>query len=141
MSSSTSDLPIGKTLRLEKCVRHRAADQQFVDFSFDKRFDDRYLVRNLCCRQESRQTAVRGRGEPFRESSALFPSKARRHSRRQMRDAFGRCVCPMGGAERIVYINVAKRGELFAKSLRRSFLLRHETEDFQAAGPGRFEGC
>src|SRR6188474_2010970 len=36
-----------ESLSLEEGVRHRTADQKFVDFSFDEGFDDRDLVRNF----------------------------------------------------------------------------------------------
>ena len=96
--------------RLEKRVRHRAADEQAVHLG-QQVLDDFDLVRHFRAAEDRDERPLR-RFERVPEVAQLaFHQQARRRSLDVMRDPFDRRMRPMRGAERIVHVLVGQRRE------------------------------
>ena len=96
--------------RLEEGVRHRAADDQPIDFS-EQVLDHLDLVRHLGAAEDRDERAL-GRFERVPEIlQFLFHQQPGRRARQRLRDRFNRRVRPMRRAKRIVHVQIGERGE------------------------------
>ena len=108
-------LSYSKTFGLEKGVCHRAADEKLIDLSLDKRFDHRDLVRHLRPAKDGDERPLGIIQCASKKIEFLFHQKTGYLVFHIVCDAFGRGMCPVSGAEGVVHVNVAKRGELLGE--------------------------
>ena len=109
-SRSQSDLPTWRAFGDEERVRHRAADHQRIDLA-QQVLEQRDLGRDLRA-ADHRHHRPLGIAERLVEMGEFLLHRAPGRGRQQMRDAFGRRVRAMRGAERVVDEDVAEFGDL-----------------------------
>ena len=117
-------------LGLEEREAHRAADQDRVGL-LEERLEHADLVRHLRAADDRHQRALRVLEDAV-EGRDLALEQAPRRGRQQVRDALGGGVRPVGGAERVVDVDVGElrvalgqRGVVLGLALEKAHVLDH----------------
>ena len=98
-----------KAFGLEKCVGHRAANQNLIDLAIDERIDDWNLVGNFCATENGYKRMIRITDD----TAQVFQLFLHQQTRRGLLDVFGdarsRSMRAMRGAKSIVDIRPSQR--------------------------------
>ena len=118
------------SLRLQKGVRHSAADDERIDLAHQV-LDDADLVADLGAAKNRDERLLRMRQRLAEILKFLLHQQPGSVLLDEMRDAFGRCVGAMRRSERVVHVVVAKLAQLLGEVRIVGFLFGVEAQVLQ----------